>query len=138
VIFPRVGVGVIIINMHGEILLGKRKNSHGSGEWAPAGGHLEVNESFEECAIREAFEETGLQLEQVKLLSVTNDLFKREGKHYVTIFMGTKLFKEATPVVKEPDKLEEWKWFNTDKLPENLFLSFRNFLNSHAALLDQL
>ena len=42
---PRVGIGVIALNNQGKILLGKRKNAHGDGDWAPPGGHLEFGES---------------------------------------------------------------------------------------------
>jgi 8-oxo-dGTP diphosphatase len=47
--FPRVGVGVIIIK-NNKVLLLKRKASHGIGTWAFVGGHLEFNETLEECA----------------------------------------------------------------------------------------
>ncbi len=35
-------------------------------KWLPPGGHLESNELPSECAIREAFEETGLHVELIK------------------------------------------------------------------------
>ena len=59
---PRVGLGVLIFNSKNQILLGKRIGSHGESTWAPPGGHLEFGESFEACATREAFEETGLKI----------------------------------------------------------------------------
>ena len=42
----RVGIGVIILK-DGKVLLGKRKGSHGAGEYAFPGGHLEYMESFD-------------------------------------------------------------------------------------------
>ncbi|KAI2915344.1 hypothetical protein CBS147343_3044 [Aspergillus niger] len=59
---PRVGVGVFVINHKGQLVLGQRKSSHGAGTWALPGGHLEFNESFEDCAAREVLEETGLNM----------------------------------------------------------------------------
>jgi 8-oxo-dGTP pyrophosphatase MutT (NUDIX family) len=35
-------------------------------KWLPPGGHMEANELPTECAIREAFEETGIQIELIK------------------------------------------------------------------------
>ncbi|CAM8906011.1 unnamed protein product [Rhodiola kirilowii] len=49
------------------------------------GGHLEFGEGFEECAAREAMEETGLVIEKIELLTVTNNVFS--DAHYVTVFM---------------------------------------------------
>ena len=39
--YPRVGVGVMIQNKKGEVLLGLRQGSHGAGEWSFPGGHNE-------------------------------------------------------------------------------------------------
>jgi len=58
---PKVGVGLLLIKQ-GKILLGKRKNAHGEGEWAGAGGHLELLESFEEGVRRELAEGVGKDL----------------------------------------------------------------------------
>lgn len=43
-LYPRVGVGVILTNSQGQVLLGKRKGSH-APYWSIAGGHLELGES---------------------------------------------------------------------------------------------
>ena len=63
-----------------------RKGSHGAGEYALPGGHLEVGESWEQCALREVLEETGLRLQRARFVFVTNNLVD-SGAHYVTIFM---------------------------------------------------
>ncbi|KAJ1018978.1 hypothetical protein NDA16_004781 [Ustilago loliicola] len=60
---PRVGVAVFVINEKGHVLVGKRTGSHGAGTLALPGGHLELHESFQDCAAREIYEETGLILE---------------------------------------------------------------------------
>jgi 8-oxo-dGTP diphosphatase len=123
---PRVGVGVIITRGK-QVLLLKRKNAHGAGSWSPPGGHLEFGESPEECAIREAKEETGLDVTDVKFKAVTNDLFEAEGKHYITLWMeGECLSGEA--VVNAPYEMSEVGWFAWDNLPETLFLPLRNLL----------
>jgi 8-oxo-dGTP diphosphatase len=51
--------------------------------------HIQIGESFEECAIREAKEETNLDLENMKLFHVTNNrnMDNDPLKHYITIFM---------------------------------------------------
>ncbi len=68
----------------GRVLMGKRKGSHGAGEYAYPGGHLEMGESFEQCARREVNEETGLEINNIKFLRLDN-VMKYPGKHYVDI-----------------------------------------------------
>mgnify|MGYP000485579306 FL=1 len=79
----RVGVAVIIMRQN-TILLGERIGAHGANTWATPGGHLEFGESVEQCAIREVFEETGLNISQITKLDFTNDIFSAEKKHYIT------------------------------------------------------
>lgn len=49
----------------------------------------QIGESFEQCAIREAKEETNLDIENMKLFHVTNNpnMDNDPQKHYITIFM---------------------------------------------------
>jgi len=42
---PKVGVGVLVFNDEGKILLGRRINSHGAQTGGPPGGRLEYGES---------------------------------------------------------------------------------------------
>ena len=62
---PNVGVGVMILKDE-KVLLGKRKGSHGAGEYAFPGGHLEYLESFSTCAQREVMEECGIEIDQIR------------------------------------------------------------------------
>ena len=115
---PKVGVGVIVVQ-NGQLLLGKRKGSHGAGEWALAGGHLEYGESIEDCAARELKEETGLEALSLQSVSWTNDVIS-EDKHYITFFVQVDRF-QGEIVLKEPHKCEGWHWFPLDSLPSPLF-----------------
>jgi 8-oxo-dGTP diphosphatase len=124
----RVGIGVLLFNPEKKLLLGKRINSHGDGMWAPPGGHLEFGESFEECAIRELFEETNITIETPRFVSLTNDIFHSENKHYISIFMGKNLASHPTIINNEPHKIAAWDWFPLNALPENLFLPLQNLL----------
>lgn len=129
---PKVGVGVIIIKDN-QILLGKRKNAHGAGFWAPPGGHLEFGESFEQCAKREVLEETGLDIKNIVQGPITNDIFLDESKHYITVFMIAQ-HTQGEAQVLEPHKCEGWYWYNINNLPSPLFLSFDNLLKQNFAL----
>lgn len=121
--FPHIGVGVLIIKGD-HILMQKRLNAHGEGTWSPGGGHLEFGETIEECARREIKEETGLVINDIQILGFTNDVFKEEDKHYVTIFCAAE-WEKGEPVICEPDKIEKLEWFHWSELPEPLFLPVR-------------
>ena len=126
----RVGIGVVIENEKGEILLGKRNQEARNApnhytklaqiwDWQLPGGGLEYGEEFEDCAIRETKEETNLDIHNPRLLCAFND--KDENAHWITIGMlATEHSGEIA--VNEPDKFIEWKWFAPDNLPENIFV----------------
>jgi 8-oxo-dGTP diphosphatase len=123
--YPKVGFGVYILKGN-KVLLGKRKNSHGAGEWCFAGGHLEFNETWEECAEREIAEEIGINVKNVHFSGVvTNDFFKEEDKHYITLYMICD-YDTGDVKVLEPEKSECWEWFSWDNLPEPLFIPIQN------------
>jgi len=120
--YPRIGVGVMIQNEQGEVLMGLRKGAHGAGEWGFPGGHLDFGETIFETARREALEETGLKVIAVELFSVSDDFkyIPTNGKHYVTIGVRAE-YRDGQPQVMEPDRCCEWRWFALDALPDNLF-----------------
>jgi 8-oxo-dGTP diphosphatase len=124
---PRIGVGVIITKSNSVLLL-RRRNVHGSGTWSTPGGHLEFGESPEQCAIREACEETSVKVESLDFRGVTNDIFEAEGKHYITIWFQAKLWS-GEAVVAAADEMSEVGWFGWDDLPTPLFLPLRNLLD---------
>jgi 8-oxo-dGTP diphosphatase len=121
---PRIGIAAIVIR-DGTVLLGKRRGSHGAGTWGFPGGHLETGEDIEQCVAREVLEETGLRAYDIRHAGFTNDVFKDEGKHYVTLFVTAKVYA-GDAMVLEPHRCERWEWHAWDGLPEPLFLSIRN------------
>lgn len=111
---PRVGIGIMILK-DGKVLLGKRKGSHGAGEYAFPGGHLEYMESFKDCAVRETHEESGLEIENIRFQFLAN-IKKYAPKHYVHIGLIAD-WKSGEPQVLEPNKCESWDWYELDNLP---------------------
>lgn len=123
---PAIGVGVCLIK-DGNVLLGKRINSHGKGTWSFPGGHLEMNETWEFCAEREVFEETGLRIKNPEFIGVTNDIFYEEKQHFITIFIKAD-YDSGELKSMEPEKCSEWKWFSRGNLPQPLFLPITNLI----------
>ncbi len=124
----RVGIAVFVFK-DGKFLMMKRKGSHGDGTWSVPGGHLDYGESFADTARREVLEELGVEIDDIRFGAVTNDYFKKENKHYVTIWLLSRL-KSGEPVILEPEKCTEMGWFDFDSLPRPLFLPWEELLRS--------
>lgn len=115
---PITGIGVLVFK-DGKILLGKRKGSHGEGEYAFPGGKLDYLESFENCARREIKEECGIEIENIRFQFIAN-LLKYKPKHFTHINLIAD-WKSGDPEVLEPEKCESWGWYDIDNLPKPLF-----------------
>ena len=112
-----VGLGVIIKNKEGKILIGKRI-SNLAPYFSIPGGKLDDGETFEEGAKREILEETGLKLNKIKVISVTNNLetYKKYDLHTVSIVLYCDDFS-GIPENLEPEKCEGWEWYDPKNLP---------------------
>lgn len=125
-----VGVGAVIVRGD-EVLLVHRINVHGSGTWSTPGGHIEFGESLEECAAREALEETGLVVGSVDFIAVTNDYMPSDDKHYVTVWMQCE-YVSGVPRVAAEYELDDVQWFAWGALPDALFIPIRNLIEGRA------
>lgn len=124
---PQVGVGVLIFR-EGKILLGRRKGSHGAGDWATPGGHLEYAETPENCARRETLEETAIDTGEPIAGPYVSTVFPKIGRHYITLFMLSQR-SSGQPTLMEPEKCAGWHWFSTDALPEPLFAPLKTLID---------
>ena len=140
----KVGVGVIVKDPRAptKVFAGKRRGSHGAGTLALPGGHLEMYESWEQCAVREVKEEMGVDVRVHQGFGhVTNDPMQSEGKHYITIFMLAEfLHPNATPMNCEPHKCDGWESYSWDELQQiyngnlselTLFGPLRHLIEEH-------
>ena len=123
---PKAAVSVYILNKEKELLLLLRSSKHGLGTWCPPGGHIEYGESFAKASAREAFEESGIKVLKTVLWGVTNDVYRKGKKHFVTAHLKAVAYK-GNPSIKEPDKASAIKWFPLNALPKNLLLSNIHF-----------
>ncbi|MEW6028515.1 MAG: NUDIX domain-containing protein [Chloroflexota bacterium] len=127
---PKVGVAVIVTR-NDKVLLVKRKGVHGEGSWSTPGGHLDFGESLESCAKREAKEEVGLDVINIRFRAITNDVFESYGKHYISIWMDGESLN-GDPVIAADYEIAELGWFAWDSLPAPLFLPFANLLQGNS------
>lgn len=136
---PRVpvGVGLLLVNSEGMILLHKRKGSHGAGTWAFPGGAVDPGEHPLDTAYRELQEEAGIaqpragsfqEIFELQDVPWVNSVHQDEdaGEQWVTLFFIA-AHNGDKPIVMEPEKNEGWCWFSIDDLPpdDELFLPLR-------------
>jgi 8-oxo-dGTP diphosphatase len=83
---PLVGVGAVVVDRIGRVLLVRRGREPLKGHWSLPGGLIEVGESLHAGIVREVLEETGLEVEPVELIELL-DRIHRDGDrvryHYV-------------------------------------------------------
>ncbi len=121
-----VGVGVVFLR-ESRVFLARRTGALGGGAWGSAGGHLEFGESLEDCARREALEELGVVVGDVRFLCVSNII--AYGRHYVDVeFLGDIGGQE--PVMAEADSFSDSGWFPVEEPPEPVFQAMRFALAS--------
>lgn len=88
-------------------------------------------ESFAECAKRETFEEAGIEIDNVRLLCLSN-LFLPDNKHYVDIGVIAD-WASGEPRVCEPEKNAGWEWFAFSDIPpaEELFACEQFYVDTY-------
>ena len=122
---PKVGVGVLIVDTQNQVLLTLRKRAPEAGHWSIVGGKLDYLETLEACAIREAREEVGIEIELDSLLCVTDHLLPQEDQHWVSPAYLAHVLRGGAKNC-EPHKAYDVRWFSLDQLPPNLTITARN------------
>ena len=123
---PQVRVGVII-SQDQQVLLVRRVAAPGKDFWSPPGGYLEYGESPQQCAIRQAREGAGITIINPIFRAMTNDVFKEDYQHSLTVWMEGTYVPDELPL----HPLQTWSaigWFPWVALPEPLFLPFEHLL----------
>lgn len=126
---PRVGVGVLVTNGEGKVLLTLRKCAPEAGRWSLIGGKVEFMERLEDAAQRETLEESGLEVELIHLLGVTDHLLPDEGDHWVAPAYHARIIGGRLRNL-EPDKTEAIRSFSLDALPDKLTLTAQSALTA--------
>jgi 8-oxo-dGTP diphosphatase len=119
----------MIIEMAGEpspgIVLVERKNPpHG---WALPGGFVDYGETVEEAAVREALEETGLEIELVRQFHTYSDPARDERGHMISVVFVARA--EGTP--KGGDDARVARAFRPDRLPEDIAFDHRRIIQDY-------
>ena len=112
-------VRVIVYRDDGDILLVKNRFSR--QEWALPGGGVKHNESYEQAAVREALEEIGLKIHNLRYLGKANS-HESYAKFSVRVFAA----HASNCDIKCNFEIMEARWFNMNYLPEEYYALYAN------------
>ncbi len=121
---PGVGIGVIILNKENKVLLILRNENpeladsdmHLEGTWTLPAGKVKYGEILEDAVQRKVKEETNLDVDDLKIISITDDI--NSYTHFVTIgFIALKVSGK----IDLGSSLEHvaYAYFPLDNLPDN-------------------
>jgi 8-oxo-dGTP diphosphatase len=111
----------------GDLLMMQRGGEIGYGEWALAGGKLELGESLDGGARREIREEIRVEIGPLELLFVHYHSFAGSDRIFRVFVFGSKILPGQTPVIQEPEKILDLKWVAPSAYPRPLFSNFLEY-----------
>lgn len=116
----RIAVRAILLNKEGKVLVGKRADGIGKGQWALIGGKPDDGESNEAAVIRETKEEVGLDFNNpIYFTQELNDNVK-PGQYWRTTYYYGTAFGELK---LKSDEIEEARYVGREDLA-NLDFAF--------------
>lgn len=121
--FIQTGAAVIIRNEEGKILLQERTDRN---KWGLPGGCQELGENLRQTAVREAYEETGIELDSNKLILIDTLSGKSRKNSYPNgdiVYNNTSLYLADITnnyKLKGDSETKRLEFFNTNDVPENL------------------
>jgi ADP-ribose pyrophosphatase YjhB (NUDIX family) len=117
-------VDIIIRYMDGLILIRRKNPPYG---WALPGGFVDYGESLEEAAVREAREETGLEVRLLRQFHAYSDPSRDPRQHTIsTVFVA-----EASGKAEAGDDAAELEVFRQGNLPEGIAFDHKQILRDY-------
>jgi len=127
-LYPEATVGALVVNQQGDVLM--VRSSKWNDKFTVPGGHIELGERAEDAIKREVREETGLDVEPVKLLLVQQAIYPRDyHKHEHFVFMDYICVARSSEVKLDGRELQEFVWVKPeDALDLDMEEYTRNFV----------
>jgi len=131
---PIVGVGAVILH-EGRMILVRRGVEPGKDQWSIPGGAVELGEKIRDAVLREAKEESGLDIEIVvdRPMDAVDSIFKDKNQHleYHYVLMQF-LARPKSGTLKHGGDVLDAKWVPLEEVEKyDLTTSFRAFFKKH-------
>ena len=137
--FIQTGAAIIIRNENGQILLQERTDRN---MWGLPGGCQDLGEDLRNTAVREAYEETGIKLNQNKIElidTLSGESRKNSYPNGDIVYNNTSLYLADVSIndasnLKGDSETKRLKYFNIEDVPENimdkdLIETYKNYIN---------
>jgi 8-oxo-dGTP diphosphatase len=105
---PALTTDCVIFDPEARVLLVRRSHAPYVGCYALPGGFVEIGETVEQACRREAQEETGIEVGELRLVGVYSDPHRDPRGHTVSVAYGTELFSAITPRSGSDAASAEW------------------------------
>lgn len=122
-------IAKVAILFQNKILIGQRRDNN---KWTLPGGHVDPNETMKEGALREALEETGLELDPKFIFPLTEVCQFNDSQGLPIQVQGWMIELEdqaKTTMTNDPDgEVKRWRWMETS---EGLPVEITDNLQAH-------
>ncbi len=133
---PGVGIGVMIFNEEGKVLLILRNDNAKKADsdmrleetWTFPSGKVKFGETINDAAVRKVKEEVNLDIKNPKIISISDDI--NSFAHFVTFGLVVKDYKGKISLGNSEEHVD-YKFFDINKLPKNLCMPSRNIVNNY-------
>lgn len=119
-VFPRIGVGAVILNERNEVLLTWRNRAPEQHTWSIPGGKVDAYETLESAVIREIKEEVDLDIAIDCLLCTAETIHPEQQEHWISMLYSTNVISGVARNLEEGGAIGEIGWFPLDDLPAPL------------------
>ncbi|MCX6784676.1 MAG: NUDIX domain-containing protein [Candidatus Komeilibacteria bacterium] len=110
----------LILQKDNKILLSRRFNTgYEDGNYSVVAGHIDANERAKTAMIREAKEESGIEINEDDLETIHVMHRKGDDHERINFFMRAKNW-QGEPTILEVDKCDDLNWFELDRLPNSI------------------
>ncbi len=128
-----IGVTAILLNNNDQVLLENRSDSN---RWALIGGGLKIDETLDQCLLREVYEETGLRLTNYSLIGICDDPTRivqyPDGNVLRIISIVYRSYIDFDFKLKISSESNELRFFDIDKLADiNIVETHRHIISSY-------